>query len=449
MMSDVDHPERKNDLNFTPAHDSDDESDDNEIGPRTDVGSASFGVGSNDAAAGPAQSLQPIRIQRADPDDDKDANNDVGIVATGLSAASRERPPPPPRQWKGVWRDSEVDDVELGQDDGDASSDQEDDDQAAQKQPVFRTQQDRDEYARLKQSRIRLVELLGNMKLDDGERKDEAKPPKKSDSTGKHVSFVDPTESASAPTAPMVAVKPEPADDDDDAPMVDVDVKSELKSEDDATVKGETDTDAKADPEIDPRADRLFLFQFPPLMPRILPRSAAEAERAARLAAEAEARATVAAVSGTTPGETSAAGDGDSAGFPPPHSWFEPHLASGRAGRLRVHKSGKVTIRLGGNNFVVHEGIESGFLQTGMVVKLPKAKRAKKVKKEKTKKDGAVKTEPGADPDPSDSDGDKDDDNEDNDNDDVGAYSMGPISGKLVASVYWEKTLGKESTLFH
>ncbi|KAF2405266.1 hypothetical protein EJ06DRAFT_545803 [Trichodelitschia bisporula] len=132
-----------------------------------------------------------------------------------------------------------------------------------------------------------------------------------------------------------------------------------------------------APPPPDPRADRVYWFQFPPKMPDLLPNEPIAIKDDAPVAATHAGTAPEETVPGKP--EPSAAdgnapvtvGAADAKATTPNKERPEhlPKLASGNVGKMRVHKSGKVTMDWGGTSFQVKMGVEWSHLQDVVLVK--------------------------------------------------------------------------------
>jgi DNA-directed RNA polymerase III subunit RPC4 len=126
-------------------------------------------------------------------------------------------------------------------------------------------------------------------------------------------------------------------------------------------------------PAPDQKEDRVYLFQLPPVVPNLTvlapivikdepaegPQTAAEAGRQ-----QAPSALSNAALDG--PPVPIKIEDDRAETKRPKHL---PSLTSGLAGKLRVHKSGKVTLNWGGTSLQVSKGMDSGFLQDILMVR--------------------------------------------------------------------------------
>jgi DNA-directed RNA polymerase III subunit RPC4 len=151
----------------------------------------------------------------------------------------------------------------------------------------------------------------------------------------------------------------------------------ELKS------SGDGDTDM-ADPAAvpDAKADRVYLFQFPPVVPDLIPanilskmeRPESPAEgRTAESGPENPSMIALADQNTKEAKEEEVIAIKDENEEPtsvfPPRPAHLPNLASGRVGKLRVYKSGKAKLDWGGTSLQLNMGITPHFLQDSVLVK--------------------------------------------------------------------------------
>jgi DNA-directed RNA polymerase III subunit RPC4 len=150
----------------------------------------------------------------------------------------------------------------------------------------------------------------------------------------------------------------------------------------------------------DKKADKVYLFQFPPVLPDLVPiqvkadPDAPPPEDGADVM-EVDQQPNTASNPVTVPDE--------------PNKPRQPKLPSGYVGKLRVHKSGKATLDWGGTSLVVGMGTEATFLQDIMVATLPDQKE--EAKGEASEQGTGV------------------------------AMSMGQVKGKFVVTPDWERLL--------
>jgi len=171
---------------------------------------------------------------------------------------------------------------------------------------------------------------------------------------------------------------------------------------------------AEAD-EADQRADNVYIFQLPPILPGLAtlppPRIKPESPTLRK------------AVPTANGGESSAAGAADGKQEDVDSDMEEefrrsearetairPHLDAGRAGKLRVYKSGRVTLDWGGASMEVTMGLDAYFLQSAVLTKMAEEKE-----------DGGMRHK-----------------------DEFGgeAMSFGQVRGKFVVTPDWEEILG-------
>ncbi|KAK6359682.1 hypothetical protein TWF696_000825 [Orbilia brochopaga] len=136
----------------------------------------------------------------------------------------------------------------------------------------------------------------------------------------------------------------------------------------------------------DEKENKLYLFQFPPVLPVLEP--VAAVEDAAEVTIKEENPTTATAAGATAAGSSTAAaaqtaGDSSATGASTARTAdaraSKPRFATleevqrakvppGTAGKLQVHRSGKVTILFGGIEFEVHRGVDCDFLQDVVVL---------------------------------------------------------------------------------
>ncbi|KAH9828156.1 RNA polymerase III RPC4 [Teratosphaeria destructans] len=144
----------------------------------------------------------------------------------------------------------------------------------------------------------------------------------------------------------------------------------------------------------DNKADKVYLFQFPPVLPDLLPIQVKPDPDAPAPAADGDVM--------QVDGQPNTAADPVKVEDGP----AQTKLPSGAVGKMKVHRSGKVTLDWGGTSLLVGMGVEAGFLQDVLVAALPDQKGA-------TDEDQL----PGV------------------------AMSMGQVKGKFVVTPDWEKIL--------
>ncbi|QDS77135.1 hypothetical protein FKW77_001175 [Venturia effusa] len=162
--------------------------------------------------------------------------------------------------------------------------------------------------------------------------------------------------------------------------------------------------------EQDHKKDRTYLFQFPPVVPDLLPQSPifVKDEPAEGAAPAAPAETTIADPTAEPPAAPviKIEDDAQDKSKRPAHL---PKLASGFVGKMQVHKSGKVTLNWGGASLELHKGIDCTFLQDIVLVKRDEDAPAAAVAK------GAIGGE---------------------------AMAFGQVRGKFVVTPDWDRVLG-------
>ncbi|KAK5167482.1 uncharacterized protein LTR77_007181 [Saxophila tyrrhenica] len=118
----------------------------------------------------------------------------------------------------------------------------------------------------------------------------------------------------------------------------------------------------------DKRAEKVYLFQFPPILPDLVPVPIKPDPEAAENGTEDAMH--------VDPAPPPAANTADKPikvednASPPPKA----PLPSGAVGKLHVHASGRVTLDWGGTAMTLNMGTEAGFLQDVLCVSLPEGK---------------------------------------------------------------------------
>lgn len=131
----------------------------------------------------------------------------------------------------------------------------------------------------------------------------------------------------------------------------------------------------------DPRAYKVYLFQFPPILPDLK----TDAEIAIKKDPETILSPTLskAVPVATSENDGKAAPEIKSEAAPDedakPHHHTRAQTSSGRVGKLRVHESGKVTLDWGGTSLSVGMGTEIEFLQQVVMAKLFEEGRTEKL----------------------------------------------------------------------
>lgn len=165
----------------------------------------------------------------------------------------------------------------------------------------------------------------------------------------------------------------------------------------------------------DPREGKVYLFQFPSVLPDLVPIVPKDEEEATAAAAADDPAD---AMDVDHPDGT---GKGEASKYPPPGS-RPPTLPSGCVGKLRIHASGRAYLDFGGVPMELGMAIEPSFLQDAVLFDV-KAKN----EGEESREDEEMKEEAEA---------------EVTDGQEGGrAISMGQIKGKFVATPDWDKML--------
>lgn len=150
--------------------------------------------------------------------------------------------------------------------------------------------------------------------------------------------------------------------------------------------------------EEDKRADKVYLFQFPPVLPDLAPTTIRPDPDAPPDALGMDGGA------GATNSKENPIDVSDSA-------INQPKLPSGMVGKLNIHKSGRATLDWGGTSFCLGMGAEASFLQDILVAKVP-------AQRDEDTAMGGSAAEEGV------------------------AMSMGQVKGKFVVTPDWDEILG-------
>ncbi|RMY12055.1 hypothetical protein D0867_07888 [Hortaea werneckii] len=128
----------------------------------------------------------------------------------------------------------------------------------------------------------------------------------------------------------------------------------------------------------DKRADKVYLFQFPPVVPDLNPIKVKPDPEAAPSGAEGENMDVdtnnAQPSSSSTQGPQIKKDPAPVVSEQPNSTPRPPHLASGAVGKLRIHRSGKATLDWGGTALSVAMGTEASFLQDVVIASLPEHK---------------------------------------------------------------------------
>lgn len=115
----------------------------------------------------------------------------------------------------------------------------------------------------------------------------------------------------------------------------------------------------------DKRADMVYLFQFPPVLPDLQPIVVKPDPDDPPPDPDTDAMEV----------EPTANSKANPVTIPDTTAYRHPTLPSGIVGKMRVHASGKVTLDWGGTPLVVGMGTEATFLQDVMVIETPEVKK--------------------------------------------------------------------------
>ncbi|GAB1743732.1 hypothetical protein NU219Hw_g654t1 [Hortaea werneckii] len=125
----------------------------------------------------------------------------------------------------------------------------------------------------------------------------------------------------------------------------------------------------------DKRADKVYLFQFPPVVPDLTPiQVKPDPEAAPSGAAEGDTMDVDTTTSSNAQGPSQIKKDPAPQIVSDTSTPRPPHLASGAVGKLRIHRSGKATLDWGGTALSVAMGTEASFLQDVVIASLPEHK---------------------------------------------------------------------------
>lgn len=167
----------------------------------------------------------------------------------------------------------------------------------------------------------------------------------------------------------------------------------------------DVDTDGEATEEyVRMKSEAVYLFQFPPVLPTLRPASQIvkpdpEDLPAAPPSPKQTKRGTTVAPK-SDPDNVVKVED-DAPGTVP--DLGVPKLPHGAVGKMRVHKSGKITLDYGGTSLQLNKGLDASFLQDAVITKLPTP-----VSEEASGK----------------------------------AYALGPVRGKFVITPDWDAVVG-------
>lgn len=123
--------------------------------------------------------------------------------------------------------------------------------------------------------------------------------------------------------------------------------------------------------QVDKKADRVYLFQFPPVVPDLFDSSKMDLDAPTEADKQKDVNKVPAAGDSTSEEITAtrkeASNKADDENKRPDHL---PKLAVGKVGKLRVYKSGKATLDWGGTSLQLNMGVNPFFLQDSVMVKI-------------------------------------------------------------------------------
>ncbi|KAK8204552.1 RNA polymerase III RPC4-domain-containing protein [Phyllosticta paracitricarpa] len=134
------------------------------------------------------------------------------------------------------------------------------------------------------------------------------------------------------------------------------------------TPKEETEPKQEA---IDNRQDRVYLFQFPPVLPSLTVKDNVKPEPTSpTYPHDVDDPAATAESSNKQQQPTVKIEDDGPSGLDQVSPDLPTTLSSGKVGKLRVHKSGRTTLDWGGTSLELHAGMEASFLQDIVISKI-------------------------------------------------------------------------------
>ncbi|KAI9790343.1 MAG: hypothetical protein M1833_001944 [Piccolia ochrophora] len=138
---------------------------------------------------------------------------------------------------------------------------------------------------------------------------------------------------------------------------------------------GASSPQQQSNPSNDPRYAQLYVFQFPPIMPNLVDAD----DPPAATSAEGQATVQTQPINAPQPATAAETEEASTNETPPtfnsPQSYITamtPSLPTGRVGKMRIRRSGRVEMDWGGVPFVMERGIERSFLQDVVMVNMPK-----------------------------------------------------------------------------
>jgi len=143
-----------------------------------------------------------------------------------------------------------------------------------------------------------------------------------------------------------------------------------LQEGEDATTSLPTST-ANGAPPPDRRTDRVYLFQFPPILPSLAPQTVKPEPQSPTLSKKIPAATSSSSAIDidATPASTTTTKPAAASAIPESAGQMHSPFPSGLVGKLRVHASGRTTLDWGGTSLQVGMGTDVQFLQDAVVAK--------------------------------------------------------------------------------
>lgn len=198
--------------------------------------------------------------------------------------------------------------------------------------------------------------------------------------------------------------------------------EADLQEGQDATTSLPASAANGANPPPDRRTDRVYLFQFPPILPSLAPQTVKPEPLSPTLSKKTPAATSSSSSSAididATPASTTKPTAASASTIPESAGQMHSPFPSGLVGKLRVHASGRTTLDWGGTSLQVGMGTDVQFLQDAVVAKF----------NDKSDVQGGAK--------------DKQEEQQDE-----GAYGgevmgLGQVRGKFVVTPDWEEIVG-------
>ncbi|KAG9951406.1 hypothetical protein KCU85_g2773, partial [Aureobasidium melanogenum] len=186
----------------------------------------------------------------------------------------------------------------------------------------------------------------------------------------------------------------------------------------DAATSLPTDQTSSTQPPPDRRTDRVYLFQFPPILPSLVPATVKPEPSSPTLSKKTPAASTASAsaIDIDAPSTTAKPTPKSKQAVPESAGQMHSPFPSGLVGKLRVHASGRTTLSWGGTSLQVGMGTDVQFLQDAVVAKFnDKSDVAGAKGKEEEQEEGAFGGE---------------------------VMGLGQVRGKFVVTPDWEEIVG-------